>query len=117
MTVYDRLRDVRHSDNICTVRWTNIHARGWDIDTCALALYFCPRGRFTPTTYVDGDERRRWTEGEKREKERFGAPVYVLAKGAYFDFPVDVLEDTGALHLMQRCGLINELMLTVAKEV
>lgn len=110
MDVFDCLKQLKWSDNLCTVGWSNIHAYGWTREAIDAALFFCPRGHFTVTSYVDGDERRAWADFQRQEKEDFGAPVYVIEKGAYFDFPMD----NGALHLMQALGLVDELMVMIA---
>ena len=73
---------VKWSDNFCMVGWTSIHAYYWDYDSVEVAKRFCPRGYFTPTTFVDGDERRGWDKDHIAEKGEYGAPVYVLYKGA-----------------------------------
>lgn len=80
------------------------------MDSCAVALSLCPRGHFTATSYVNSDMRRAYTDDDKREQERFGHPIKILAKGAYFNMPMD----KGCLHLLQRCDLVNELMVLVA---
>lgn len=106
MSVFDRLTRVQHTDNLCTVGWTNIWAHGWDEDTVTLALWHCPHGKFSATTYVSSDQRRVFDPRESKQAKRYGVPVFVLRRGAYFDFPMDA----GALQLMQRLDLINELM-------
>lgn len=108
--LFPDLARVRWSDNLCTVGWSCIHAHQWDMDSIEKAMRFCPRGHFTQTTYVDGDERRAWTDSQRDERDRYGAPVYVLFKGAYFSFPLD----RGALQLMQAVGLIDECMVMAA---
>lgn len=92
---FECLRGLRHSDNTCSVGWTNVWARGWDYDAIHAARFFCPRGSFTGTTY------------RRPEFQLNGDidPEY-LGRGAYFDFPMD----NGALHLLQALGLIDELM-------
>lgn len=110
MSVFSRLRNVKHSDNLCSVGWTCIHAQGWDLDTARIALSLCPAGHFTRTSHVDSDMRRAWDVSDRREKDEFGEPLSILAKGAYFNMPMD----KGCLHLLQRCDLVNELMVLVA---
>lgn len=105
-----KLEQVRWSDNLCTVGWSSIWAFGWDYESIEEALSYCPHGRFTVTTYVDIDARRAWTDSQQKEREKFGAPVYLLYKGAYFNFPLDF----GALQLMQAVGLIDECMVMAA---
>ena len=108
--LFPYLERVKWSDNLCTVGWSCIWARGWDRESVEAALRFCPRGYFTVTTYVDGDERRAWTESQREEKDRYRHPVYVIHKGSYFSFPLD----RGALQLMQALGLVDECMVMAA---
>lgn len=110
MSVFSRLSNVKHSDNLCSVGWTCIHAHGWDLDTLRVALSLCPLGTFTVTTYVNSDMRRAYDSLDKVEAEEFGAPIKILTKGAYFNMPMD----KGCLHLLQRCDLVDELMVLVA---
>lgn len=110
MDAFRDLLNVRWSDNTCTVGWSCIHAHHWDRYSIDAALRFCPRGHFTSTSYVGGDERRLWTPEQKKEWMELGAPVYVYWRGAYFNFPLD----RGALQLMQAVGLINECMVMAA---
>lgn len=108
--LFPYLKRVKWSDNLCTVGWSCIWAWGWDRCSIDAALRFCPRGYFTTTTYVDGDERRGWSETVREEKDRYGMPVYVIHKGSYFSFPLD----RGALQLMQALGLVDECMVMAA---
>lgn len=108
--VFQFLTRVKWSDNLCTEGWSCIWARGWDRVSIDAAMRYCPRGYWTITSYVDGDERRAWTDEQREEKDRLGAPVYVIHKGSYFGFPLD----RGALQLMQAVGLIDECMVMAA---
>jgi hypothetical protein len=45
------MKNVNHSDNACTIGWTNIHAYMTHKDMVWL-LKIEPRGKFTPTFYV-----------------------------------------------------------------
>lgn len=107
---FECLQNVKWSDNICTVGWSCIHAHGWDQVPVEAAKLLCPKGFFTPTSYVDGDERRSYQEHHIAQTDKYGAPFYVLYRGAYFNFPLD----RGALQLMQAVGLIDECMVMAA---
>ena len=77
------------------------------IDRC---LFFCPDRHFTVTSFIGGDERRAWADFQRQEAKDFGAPQYVIEKGAYFDFPMDY----GGACLLQALGLVDELMVLMA---
>jgi len=105
-----RLRNVKLSDNICTVGRTCIHAQGWDKDSLRHALYLAPSGNWTPTTYVDGDERRSWGAREAEECNLFGEPIHYLARGAYFNF----MYGTEAARLLTALDMTNDLLRLMA---
>ena len=62
------LTHIRHSDNLCSVGWTCIHAIAWDESSMAAAKKMCPKGSFS-ATFVRRSE---------------GGTSY------YFNFPLDM---------------------------
>lgn len=106
------LQGIRWSDNLCTVGATNIHATGWTHDAVKFIKTLAPSGRFTQTSFTGGDERRAMHKNDihQVEAKKYGAPVYVLARGAYFDFSLG----DEAMRVMVALGLTNELMRLMA---
>ena len=88
----------------------SIHAHSWDCDAIETALRLCPSGRFSPTTYVDGDERRAYTDAAREQAIQYGFPIHILYKGAYFDFRID----TGGGKLLVALGMTTELLRLMA---
>ena len=107
---FANLTHLRFSDNICTVNWTSIHAHGWDYRSIDAATSLCPLGNFTPTTYVDSDMRRMWTDEQRTNAQRYGVPIHILYRGAYFNFPVN----TGGGKLLIALGMTAELLRLMA---
>lgn len=113
MTIHERLeclRNIKHHDNSCSVGWTTIHAHGWTADAVRFVMTLAPSGSFTVTSYTDGDERRAWNDIHQVEKKKYGAPIYVLKKGAYFNFKMG----DEAMRVMVALGLTEELMRLMA---
>lgn len=107
---FNFLVDIKWSDNLCSVGWSCIHARGWSRKSLERVLDYCPRGHFTPTFYIGGDTRRQFTDIDREEVKDYGAPVRMMHQGAYFNFPLDL----GALQLMRAIGLVDECMVMAA---
>lgn len=104
------LRTVKLTDNNCTVGRTSIHARGWDFQSCTHARYLAPSGHWTPTTYVDGDEKRAWGAKEAEECDLFGDPISYLSRGAYFNFMLGI----ETVRLLTALDMTNELLRLMA---
>ena len=107
---FSTLSNLRFSDNICTVGWTCIHASGWDGPSIAMAKHLRPEGNFISTSYVDSDMRRMWTDEQRTNAQRYGAPIHILYRGAYFNFPVN----TGGGKLLIALGMTAELLRLMA---
>ena len=107
---FANLRNLKFSDNTCTVGWTCIHASGWGYPSIDAAMRLCPLGNFTSTTYVDSDMRRIWTDEQRDNADLYGVPIHLLYKGAYFNFPVD----EGGGKLLIALGMTAELLRLMA---
>ena len=107
---FSTLSNLRFSDNICTVGWTCIHASGWEYPSIDAATSLCPLGNFTPTTYVDSDMRRMWTDEQRTNAQRYGVPIHILYRGAYFNFPLTI----GGQKLLIALGMTAELLRLMA---
>lgn len=109
---FSDLTNLRFSNNTCIVGWTSIHAHDWQWRAVRRALEMCPRGDFTETTYVSGDERRMWSDTEQRQAKLYGAPIHILYRGAYFSFPID----EGGGKLLISLGMTAELLRLLASQ-
>ncbi len=106
------LQMVKHSDNLGSIGWTSVWARGWTRESVEFVMDLCPRGNFTVTTYIDTDARNKWTYEQQQQALRYGNPFHVMFNGAYFSVPMDM----GCVHLFQALDWLDELMLGLADQ-